>query len=331
MNRGKINWLLILQGWAMLWVVVGHSFLGTVNEGPLWENALVKFAYSFHMPLFMFVSGWLFYLTRLKSRELANGGGWNYNQIVKDKALRLLLPGLVFSIFAFVTKAVFPSEVARSAGLSLGEVFHSYLYPIENPLMELWFIVTLFWFFVIFPLWEVSLRNDKKMWLMVVLLIVLHFCHPNVQFLCLERVFKYAIWFYLGIVICKTGTIERVFNKVPWLTFFVGIVIYVLGYYTDSFITKIGGITLSIGFALLADKYVPRLFFSFRNYTYQIFLMGIFAQVAIKILYRHITMPYVVGFLICFAAGLYIPVLVSRLVKQTKWKPLLMCIGLKTN
>lgn len=65
-HKQKINWLLILQGWAMLWVIIGHAFLGVAGEGPKWENTLTQFAYSFHMPLFMLVSGWLFYLTRLR-------------------------------------------------------------------------------------------------------------------------------------------------------------------------------------------------------------------------------------------------------------------------
>ena len=73
-NNKKINWLLILQGWAMLWVVIGHSTIGVPGEGPRWENALYYFAYSFHMPLFMLVSGWLFYKTRLKASEVTGGG-----------------------------------------------------------------------------------------------------------------------------------------------------------------------------------------------------------------------------------------------------------------
>ena len=72
--KKKINWLLILQGWTMLWVVIGHAFLGKPGEGPQWENVLTYFAYSFHMPLFMLVSGWLFYLTRLRVSVLTGGG-----------------------------------------------------------------------------------------------------------------------------------------------------------------------------------------------------------------------------------------------------------------
>ena len=75
-SKKKINWLLILQGWAMLWVVIGHAFLGKPGEGPEWENALFHCAYSLHMPLFMLVSGWLFYLTRLKPVDPTWGGAY---------------------------------------------------------------------------------------------------------------------------------------------------------------------------------------------------------------------------------------------------------------
>ena len=80
-EKKKINWLLILQGWAMLWVVIGHSTLVVPGEGPAWDNALYHFAYSFHMPLFMMVSGWLFYLTRLRSAKPSGGG--KFQLIVK--------------------------------------------------------------------------------------------------------------------------------------------------------------------------------------------------------------------------------------------------------
>ena len=59
----------------MLWVVIGHAPLGEPGGGPTWENVLYNFAYSFHMPLFMLVSGWLFYLTRLRSNTRDGGGG----------------------------------------------------------------------------------------------------------------------------------------------------------------------------------------------------------------------------------------------------------------
>ena len=323
--------MLILQGWAMLWVVIGHAFLGVAGEGPAWENALFHFAYSFHMPLFMLVSGWLFYLTRLKVSELSWRGGqkWSYGQVIKDKALRLLLPGLVFSLVAFALKIAFPSEMSRQVGLGLKDIVHQYLYPNDNPMRELWFIATLFWLFLLMPLWKVVLRKRWLMWLTLIVLIAIHFWHPNIELLCIGRVFDYGIWFYLGLIVSKTEFVERVLSKHEWITLAVGVAIYIIGGFTMRAITTLGGITFSFAFALIADKYIPRLFFSFRDYTYQIFLMGIFAQMLVKIVFRHVNWPYFPTYLLCIAVGLYVPVIISKIIERINWMPLSLCVGLK--
>lgn len=327
--RKRINWLLILQGWAMLWVIIGHAFLGVAGKGPDWENALFHFAYSFHMPLFMLVSGWLFYKTRLDNCE--GGIIWSYSEIVKDKAIRLLLPGFVFSIIAGALKLAFPDEISRQVGLSLHEIIHQYLYPNDNPMRELWFIATLFWFFLLTPLWRIVMKRVLYIWLTLVTLIVLHFYHPDIQLLCVGRAFDYALWFYCGLVISKTGLVEKVLNKHVWIMLVIGVTVYVAGEFTMRFVTTVGGIILSFAIALIADRYAPKLFFSFRNYTYQIFLMGIFAQMLVKIIYKHVTWPYIPTYLLCIVVGLYVPVIVSRIIEKINWKPLALCVGLRTS
>lgn len=330
-EKKKINWLLILQGWAMLWVVIGHSFLGVAGEGPEWENALYHTAYSFHMPLFMLVSGWLFYLTRLADKNTPPR--WPYCKIIKDKAVRLLLPGLVFSIVALALKVAFPGEMTRQVDLSLPGIAHSYLYPNDNPMRELWFIITLFWFFLLTPFWRWALEKKWTMWLVLVALVVIHFAHPSVELLCIGRVFNFALWFFLGLVVCKEEYVDKFMTKQPWLTLVIGVAVYGTSFLVQGtigvFLATVGGIVASFGLALIADKYLPKLFFSFRNYTYQIFLMGIFAQMFVKIVYRHISMPYVAGFVICLLAGLYVPVVVSKVIEKMNWKPLKLCVGLK--
>lgn len=325
MIKKKINWLLILQGWAMLWVVIGHSFVGGHLKGPEWESAITSFAYTFHMPLFMLISGWLFYLTRLSR----GGHKWTYWEIIYDKSVRLLLPGLVFSLVAFAVKIAVPGEVARQTGFSLKEIIEAFLYPYNNPFRELWFIVALFWLFMLTPFWQIVLKKKWSMWLTLLLLIFVHFVHPETMLLSIDRVGMHAMWFFLGIVICKEDIVERVFLKSPWITMIVGLVLY----FADAYIPlsgTIGLIVFSFGLALIADKYLPSLFCGFRNYTYQIFLIGIFAQMAVKIAYRHLSMPYVVAYLMCIILGLYIPVLLSKLIEKINWKPLSLCVGLKT-
>ena len=78
MAKKKISWLLILQGWAMLWVVIGHSPLIMDDSMPTFAKILYEIAYSFHMPLFILVSGYLFYMTRLTSSiQTKHEGGVN--------------------------------------------------------------------------------------------------------------------------------------------------------------------------------------------------------------------------------------------------------------
>jgi hypothetical protein len=249
---------------------------------------------------------------------------------MKDKSIRLLLPGIVFSLVAFAVKIAFLGEMARQTRFGLKELLMAFVYPYDNPFREMWFLITLFIFFLLTPIWQEALKKGWSKWGLLVILIALHFIQPESKLFSIDRVCNQAVWFYSGVLLSKGKYIEERIVKYPWLTMIMGVVIYVIGYYTNSFVTTIGGITFSFGFALLADKYWPMLLFTFRNYTYQIFLMGIFAQIIIKILYRHYPMPYVLAYLVCIIAGIYVPVLVSKIIEKININPLSLCVGLKT-
>ena len=322
-----VNWLLILQGWTMLWVVIGHSNLEEPGCNPVFEEFLYSFAYSFHMPLFMLISGWLFYYTRLSSSEINNP--WTFGGVLKDKVVRILIPGLVFSIIAYAVKLAFPGDVSRQVSLNGAEIAHSYLYPNDNPLRELWFLVTLFWFFALFPLWKAVLSKNWSTWILLLVLCVLHFVHPQCELLCLDRVFDFAIWFYLGIIASRYNAVDKLKGKHFVWFLPVSICIYVLGRVYSPFIATVGGILLSFSIALVLDKLLPSVFSSFRKYTYQIFLLGIFVQILVKILYHHHAWPYIPCYLLCILLGIYVPVIVAKTVEMINWEPLMICYGLK--
>ena len=70
-EKKKIEWLSILQGFSMLLVVIGHVSLTNVPRDPTTPVAtcIERVIYSFHMPLFIFISGWLFYYTCLRKKK----------------------------------------------------------------------------------------------------------------------------------------------------------------------------------------------------------------------------------------------------------------------
>lgn len=94
-------------------------------------------------------------------------------------------------------------------------------------------------------------------------------------------------------------------------------------------ITPWSAIVFSIALAKILDQHVPQIFCGFRNYTMQIYLMGLWAQMIVKMVTMRFELPWLLGYIVSIALGLYVPVLVSKILEKTNWKPLLLCVGLK--
>lgn len=333
MATRHINWILILKAWAMLWVVIGHATMCDIEElatAPVYENLFYRFAYSFHMALFMFVAGYLFYMTRIVPADRH----WTYLAMARNKVKRLIIPCVVFSLIAFALKFAFPGAVERQVSLQWRDVLHMVIYPVDNPLREMWFIITLMWLFLLMPLWHWAVRRPARLAATVIALAVINMLDPQVDLLCIGNVCTHAVWFFMGIVACRYGDalfdLKRRMRGHSTTIFIAGIAAYAFGWWHEvPFIITFGGIVLSIGLALAADKYLPWLFRSFRDYTYQIFLMGIFVQMAVKVVYLRLGIPHPAAYLMSILLGLYIPVLVSKAIERTGWRPLHIATGLR--
>lgn len=322
----KINWILILQGWTMLWVVIGHAPID-MSQMSGYSKVLFQIAYSFHMPLFFMISGYLFYMTRLSKypSEL-----WNYKAIMVDKLKRLGIPFVIFTIIAMALKTLFSNYVGRPSEISIEEFVKAILYPTEGPLMELWFVAVLFWMFALTPIWAWAMKyNNISIIIGVILLSVSFIPYHGFSFLCISKVLLNAIWFYLGMLLCHKNCVS-VLVRYKTLFLFLGTFLWGGGFIIGVDLLKIlGGITFSTSLAVIIDNLYPRLFHSFRDYTYQIFLVGIFAQILVKMVSKKLGMPYFCGYMLNILCGIYIPVIVSQVLLRINYKPLLIAVGLK--
>ncbi len=339
-NNKKIVWLLILQGWAMLWVVIGHAGpANTLDEYPPYALTLWNFAYSFHMQLFISISGFLFYLTRLNSSK------WAYWPMIKEKLIRFGIPFIVWTLFAMVLKSVFSSEVERPTTISIGEVINAILYPYNGPMREFWFLGVLFWMFAFFPIWRLLLKNLFSIVITSALLLAFYFNYPNTDFLALNHVSVHASFFWWGLLgakcyaqLCNKSEVGKGFclrrlflnNKLLTSLLFVSILAYWGAYYyIGPYVSAVCGILISLFLCLFLFSISPNTFSSFRNYTYQIFLLGLFAQEFVKLIRYKMDLPFLPVYVLSVFAGLYVPVMVSKIVQRIGWKPMLLCIGLK--
>ncbi len=83
----------IIKGIAIILVVIGHVVSGVYAPVDGIHNPVFKFCYSFHMPLFIFVSGWL---TGIKDIS-PQGKDW-----VIKKTKRLLVPYIIWTCFKWL-------------------------------------------------------------------------------------------------------------------------------------------------------------------------------------------------------------------------------------
>ena len=151
-EKKKIEWLAVLQGFSMLLVVIGHVSLTNVPGDPSTPiaTAIERTIYTFHMPLFIFISGWLFFYTCIRI-------GKSYDEVLKAKLKRLGIPFLAFTLVATVLKSAFPSLMHRP--VTAQELVDTFLLFRSNPLGEMWFIVVLFDLMLLYPIYQVAIKS----------------------------------------------------------------------------------------------------------------------------------------------------------------------------
>lgn len=136
MSNNRFVWADSLKGWLMLLVILGHAIQSTLGIA-CEENHLWNLIYSFHMPAFMAVSGWLAYRGIISSKPMnSDWGGYLGN--CKRRALQLLVPYLAWTLISYIIKGDYTLTAACN--------------KLMFPDTSFWFLWVLFWICVIFNL-----------------------------------------------------------------------------------------------------------------------------------------------------------------------------------
>lgn len=170
-NRNE--YLDLVKSFAIIGVIVGHCIQYGSGEGYLgnctfFANPLFKFIYSFHMPLFMLVSGYLFAYS-IEKRT------WKEN--IKRKIKTLLVPLLAWTLVCFIIKKI-GASVSGGVGTPI-ELVSSYLIQL---IFSFWFL----WAILYASLIIIFVKNCfKDSNIVYVALILISLFLPNSYNLCL--------------------------------------------------------------------------------------------------------------------------------------------------
>ena len=204
-NREKINEIGLLYTIGVLLTILGHSH---PNDWSTFPTQPVDFIYSFHMPLFFCISGYLF----TKSRSLERDG---YLKWIGDKSKRLLLPYFIISAISFFPKTLLENGNINDVGLN--ELFECFFAPRFNIWGHFWFLPVIFIFYFVFGLCRSFLYDNfkyKKCLIVGILLvaIVLHFVKTDIAWFGLSDLCEFIVYFVLGIFVGEALKIKKLRN-----------------------------------------------------------------------------------------------------------------------
>lgn len=237
--------------------------------------------YLFHMPLFMALSGALFW------KSLKKGKYSTLKEILQVKGKRLLLPFLIVSVcYSFPLKLV--SGYYTASQNIISDFFFGQLLLQGNS--HLWYCLTLFLIFVVAYILEKCLKDN--VFAKIGILLILHIFSFAIKLTLFSSVFSYAFWFYMGFYFESIReNFERIVEKKTfWISATVVIPVIYICYdllcVQDSFllvvvarIVKIGLTSVlclymyGIAYALIKTKIMEnKLCRTLRNDSYGIYL-----------------------------------------------------------
>ncbi len=187
-----------VKGFAIILVVFGHLVARVTPPGAAWYDPLRITVYLFHMPLFMYLSGYVTFLSGAARIALPE-----WPRLVRRRAVRLLLPFALFGLAILCGKLVLarfaavdnvPADLWSGLRALVWDTRHS-------PSTSVWYIVVLFAFCIATP---PLLALDRSRGLLVAAAALLYVL-PLPPFLYLDRIGTYFLFFVAGGLAADAG------------------------------------------------------------------------------------------------------------------------------
>lgn len=198
MGNKRINWVDTVRGVAIVLVVIGH----TCNSPSL----LTTIIYSFHMPLFFIISGYLFNFSKYEN---------NFKTLLKNRFNRLILPAFAFSIILYIEKAILYLKHTINMDFLNDKLLN--ISHISNFLSlggALWFLICLFFAELIFWLILHLTKNIKDVYKLIIVSIMT-FCGIIIGKyfhlpLSLDLALVAQIFLFSGYILKENKSLEKI-------------------------------------------------------------------------------------------------------------------------
>lgn len=305
-----------LKGYACFLVLLGHVIMGIRLAGidiPEFFWGMEKFIWSFHVALFLFLSGVVYKMT----------GEWKGKQskwkFILYKLYTLGIPYIVFSVVYILINSLVGEA---NTGFAPSDILNVW----KTPVAQYWYLYALFFLFCIWTAFSGVLKN----WQITLIVVLIGYLAPlfGIPFGSLDVVFYSALAFGIGTFVdFKSLTKLRTWAKylVVILHIITGIIFILLKKIEAPFIKEIMilfGIYSSIMFISILQncKDIAHFLDFVSKYSFQIYLLHtIFTAGTRIILLRLNITQWWIHILLGTAIGLAFSVLAAVISKKVKF------------
>lgn len=323
MAVNRLTWVDNAKGIGIVLVVYGHVARGMQHSGILKYSPLFQFldaaVYSFHMPLFFFLSG-MFFPGSYKKYGLG---------LFANKIATIVYPYFVWSCIQLGIKIALAGYTNSPA--DYGVLLNVFRLPVE----QFWFLYSLFLITSVHILFfgltaRTGFTEKFKGMVIFAAALFLYFARPFFPGIFqIQTVASYMPYFSLGLcfsIFSRSHPAKRPVMALPFCFLLLCYTVLLQGYWdADSPFLQLAlavtGTGSIITLSSLARGYAARVLSLFGRYSMEIFCVHIIAASGVRIVLQHlfhINSP--VLHLCCgISAGLLLPVLFICLLK--KWLP----------
>ena len=217
----RIVYIDIAKALCIILVVIGHY---SPDGCPEWWMAVHDFIYSFHMPLFMFASGFVYIATK---RD-----GEKYGEFIMKKIKRLMIPYFVVSSIVITIKLLTEGHAYVQNPKTVMSFVKMFYYPEAG--FFLWFIWALWWMFVIVPVFK---TKQQRLALFAISILLHYVPFATTDIFCVAQFKNMLVFFMLGVIVYDWKDCLSDFERVPKIAYVGAFVIA----YLLSVVPVLGG------------------------------------------------------------------------------------------
>lgn len=174
----------VLKGFGIVLMVFGHciqsgSGMAYLENACYFEDRWYQFLYSFHMPLFMVISGWYAWGSVRRAKNAAAR-----RAMIKRKCVYLITPNVAWKLIEFAYMSAAGIYVYAGFGLLCRDIF-------VGILTSNWFLWAILYSFLLVCLMHYKLRDS--VWIYVLIFLAMFFTPDGMGL----NAYKYMLPYYL--------------------------------------------------------------------------------------------------------------------------------------